>query len=170
MIKAITQHFVVCPHCDETTKSTIDHLKDGFEIIGWHCNHCGRGFGGIIKGADTVITKDPNESRRIQILTLLEYPPSDKPLRFLLAGHRYESKRDKSRRDSRFFYEEHSCPTNWIGESEMIAFDGDTDPHGFLRYVREVDRPDLPDNDGDAALRQLFPEMESQTPVAPPET
>ena len=47
----------------------------------------------------------------------------------------------------RFFYEEHSCPTNWIGHCVAVIKNGDTDPHGFLEYVRSVSIP--PDLDID---------------------
>jgi hypothetical protein len=124
-------------------------------------------------GDATVVEKDPKARRSIATLVLLEYPPSDKPLRFLIAGSRSVDKDDVGKKAehgaSAFFYEQHSCPTNWIGNAEVIAYDGNPDPHGFLRYVREIDRPDLPDEcmEEDRAYFALFPELLSQEPIKP---
>lgn len=86
-----------------------------------------------------------------------------------MGGRRYTKTGDQERGDSSFYYESHSCPTNWIGDAVMISLNGDTDPHGFLRYVREVDRPDIPDAsmEEDEALVALFPEMLDQKPIKP---
>ena len=32
------------------------------------------------------------------------------------------------------FYEEHSCPTNWLDNCAAVIENGDDDPHGFLRH------------------------------------
>lgn len=171
---AVTRLHAICPHCGDHSK-TLDHLKEGQTFGPWYCDSCGRAYNGTYKGADTVLVKDPRESRKIDTLVLLEYPPSDKPLRFLIEGMRFVDKKDLSRHPEyggpRYFYEEHSCPTNWLKHCTMVAFDGDTDPHGFLRYVRDIDRPDLPENcmDEDEALRQMFPEMLDRKPLPPRE-
>lgn len=61
--------------------------------------------------------------------------------------------------EKEYFYETHSCPTNWIGEAVCIIEDGDTDPHGFLEFVRAtfVSKEAEPDNPD--ALFKIFPEV-----------
>ena len=39
--------------------------------------------------------------------------------------------------DRRFFYNSHSCPTNYV-RVRAICVDGDMDPHGIFEYVRSV--------------------------------
>ena len=169
MTKAISKLHAVCPHCGETGH-TLEHLRDGTNFGPWYCDGCGGAYGGVFRGADTELVKDAKGRRQIKVLTLLEHPAAGAPpLRFLVDGYRFVDDLcpDGEEDNKRFFYEEHSCPTNWIGDSRMIAWDGDHDPHGFLRYVRQIDTPELPDNcmEEDAALLALFPEMLSSEPI-----
>lgn len=63
-----------------------------------------------------------------------------------------------------FYYEEHSCPTNWL-EPEVMAIGGDLDPHGAIQYVRHIDDASLPPDEMPGCGRQLhewlpvFPEL-----------
>lgn len=158
----------ICPHCEEVD-ATLGHLEEGSTFGPWYCDSCGRAYAGVYRGEATKIFKDDKGRRKLDTLVLLEYPRTDKPLRFLIKGRRYVENEDQEYDGSGYFYEEHSCPTNWLKDCAMVAFDGDTDPHGFLRYVREIDCPDLPDNcmEEDEALIQLFPEMLDTRPLDP---
>lgn len=58
----------------------------------------------------------------------------------------------------RYFYEEHSCPTNWLGDCVAVIEAGDSDPHGFLTFVRTVRIPE--DNKPSQENWQaIFPEV-----------
>jgi hypothetical protein len=39
---------------------------------------------------------------------------------------------------ARYFYDEHTCPTNFMGEVEKVIdpADGDEDPHGIFAFVK----------------------------------
>ena len=39
----------------------------------------------------------------------------------------------------RYFYDEHTCPTNWTKDIVEIIFRGDHDPHGVFEFVSVVD-------------------------------
>lgn len=41
--------------------------------------------------------------------------------------------------EQRYFYNQHTCPTNWIGEIVEIIFKGDRDPHGVFEFVSVED-------------------------------
>lgn len=60
--------------------------------------------------------------------------------------------------DIGFFYEEHSCPTNWLRQCASVIEDGDNDPHGFLKFVRSVDVSGDFDEDDDEQWPMMFPE------------
>jgi hypothetical protein len=80
-------------------------------------------------------------------------------LKFIVSATRFPGRTDDN---IRYFYNEHTCPTNWIGDVELISDDGDVDPHGFMKVVRIVDDPALPDddiNERDDQLVSLFPEV-----------
>jgi hypothetical protein len=85
----------------------------------------------------------------IDTLDLLRLPATP-PVYFVVKGCRLVDSPDRT-----YFYEEHSCPTNYV-QCEAIICDGDDDPHGVFEFVRSVDVPD--DYDGKANWRALFPE------------
>ena len=165
----ITKIHAVCPHCEQTSES-MSHLKLGQQFGPWYCENCGASYNGVYQGVDTVITKDPKGRRAIETLVLLEYPPSELPLRFLMQKQRYEDDSDPDKKsNAAYYFEEHSCPTNWIGKAVVISLGHDPDPHGFLRYVREIDTPELPEdhNEVDNLYYDLFPELINGEPIAP---
>ncbi len=52
-------------------------------------------------------------------------------------------------------YEEHSCPTNWLGDCVEVICEGQVDEHGIMEFVRSVDaKPD----DIDPEWKDIFPE------------
>ncbi len=64
---------------------------------------------------------------------------------------------------ARYFYEEHTCPTNFI-RIPLISLAGDTDPHGVFEFVDAVwmmDEYTAADGAGDtdAYLAEVFPQI-----------
>jgi hypothetical protein len=70
---------------------------------------------------------------------------------------------EDSEDSTRFFYEEHSCPTNHV-RCETIISEGDPDPHGIFTFVRRIDRPETLENCGDHQFLELFPECQRLAP------
>lgn len=56
-----------------------------------------------------------------------------------------------------FYFEEHSCPTNWLGNTAEVIASGESDPHGFLQYVRHIDTEAVEDKEN-SDWRAMFPE------------
>jgi ribosomal protein L37AE/L43A len=133
-----TKTFIICPHCGIHTDSSIDHLKIDNTFGPWFCEKCGGGYTGSIGNNRVVTLKKYTKSRFNKTLDLLVLEPQDKPIYFVLTGRHYQTIPDDAYDGVQYFYEEHSCPTNWIGNTVMISVDGNTDPHGFLRYVRSM--------------------------------
>lgn len=81
---------------------------------------------------------------------------------FVMDHDRYQDREMKTDEDNQhhqqYFFEEHSCPTNWLRECVAVIQDGDCDPHGFLDFVRAVDVPANFDQDDDSQWPILFPE------------
>lgn len=141
MTNCVTHIYVLCPHCQQG-ESRIDHIAVGSTFGPWSCDECGRSYKGkrTSDGADTFKC----EGVHTPTLDLLVFPPSDKPLYFVIRGLNYSraswNSGDTSVHDQkRYSYEEHSCPTNWLKQIELLAFDGDPDPHGALQFVRHID-------------------------------
>ena len=150
-----TKTFAICPHCGAKTDSALDHLPKGQSFGPWYCDDCGCGYKGIANGSETDFVKV--ESRFIKTLDLLMLEPQKKPVYFVLAGKHFAD----GDSDHTYFYEEHSCPTNWIHRTEMIATGGDTDPHGVLKFLRSEPYPDFSNepNEQDTVIVELFPEV-----------
>lgn len=69
-------------------------------------------------------------------VVILELPPQTVPVRFKLYAPIYDHEKDLPDlpESNRFFYEEHTCPTNWLGQVDEIYFDDEPDVHGF-RFI-----------------------------------
>lgn len=138
--------YIACPACG-TGRHGVSHLVAlGRVTFGpWYCDACGHGFTGEVVDAHTVVTR-PHGDRKVPTLVTLELPPQAGPVRFLVEGMRFvpadgsDDGEDHDAQDA-YFYEEHTCPSNWLGV-DVVAPDGDPDPHGLFRWVStEVDQP-----------------------------
>lgn len=152
---------IACPNCGEAT-GDVGHILDRSgpsEFGPWFCDECGRGYcGKLLPGGE--IDLWVTDAMRIDTLDHLVLPPQDKPVHFVVKGMSFvDEKGSRGRPDhKRFFYEEHTCPTNYIGV-EMIAFDGDTDPHGLFKFAGTQDMPkdyDIDDDYGDGPASTMI--------------
>ena len=78
-------------------------------------------------------------------LVLLAIDGPKRPVYFVVEGlgiHDNDPNATDLQEQRRYFYEEHTCPTNFVG-GEVVALyeDGDRDPHGVFRFVRAVWMP-----------------------------
>ena len=58
-------------------------------------------------------------------------------MRFKVRGSRFQKRPDEDTR--RYFYEEHTCPTNWLRDVEEVSIGDNTDPHGLWKFVAVYD-------------------------------
>ena len=90
---------------------------------------------------------------------LLEIPPQPKSI-YVIVRNNFDNTKPGDRncggdihdrstiaRHLEFFYEEHQCPVNFVGDIQEIITDGDGDPHGLFRYCGYVDNSDAVDQD-----------------------
>lgn len=157
--------FVICPNCEAKTDSSVDHLNAGSTAGPWCCDECGVWYSLTI-GPNREVSLEINgrsEPRR-HGLALLKTRGSD-PVFFVFDCKRYRTVDDEEQQSSdAFFYEEHSCPTNWLRNCVAVIENGDTDPHGFLEFVRSIDitkeqKEILDEGQNDHDLFDMFPEI-----------
>ncbi len=158
-----TKTYAVCPHCGKDA-GCVDHLLGREIATRWSCDHCGGGYS-LTFTVDGSVVIAPTVNRVIKTLDVLVLEPQLSPVYFVVEGMRFEPVKadsDTSEHEHKqFYYEEHSCPTNWF-EPKMVYFEGDSDPHGLLKFVTHVDADALPPdqdvgpNDHDAALVALI--------------
>ena len=64
-------------------------------------------------------------------MTIVRLPPQDKPVYFAVNMDWDE-----------YATEERQCPSDlFLSGCELVAIDGDLDPHGLFEWVRTIDRP-----------------------------
>lgn len=114
-----------------------------------------------MKGREQVEQKSPLFTRQ---MVLLKYEAEGRQTFFIIDHNRYNADGIRSSDEANaeqvaYFFESHSCPTNWLSKCVCVVDDGDPDPHGFLKFVRVVDVPQDFDCDcEDSTWPVLFPE------------
>lgn len=151
--RLVERFHVVCPHCGEED-GRVDHLFDRppASFGPWYCETCRRGYVGRVFAPNDVEV-EPHPGFIEDTLDLLVIQPQDRPVYFVVKGIAMNGERD----GKKYFYEEHSCPTNYV-RCEAIISEGDSDPHGLFEYVRTVPLPEGWDDDGNQPYFDLFPE------------
>lgn len=165
---ALYRHeFAICPWCEQESGSRVDHLygdRMPSRAGPWYCDECRRPFRvKVIAPGNVEITKDADNHRTFtRSMALLKFEGRDGTVFFVFDHNRYKDgtveSDEENQSHQRYFFEEHSCPTNWLNECVAVIEDGDCDPHGFLKFVRAVDVPDNFDEDDDQHWPILFPE------------
>lgn len=165
--------YAACPACGEKA-GRIDHLYSDDEKRRYRgrsqsvgpcvCDECGAGYRVTVTYDDhrpalkpgnivpRVAVERAPEHDCVDTLTLLRFP--NRPDAYLVvAGTRNAS--DRPGENERYFYDEHTCPTNYL-DIEAIWDGADDDPHGIFAYVATIDRPVNFDDMTMAETRALF--------------
>ena len=166
-----TRTYVHCPHCDKPD-TTIDHV--GFDKANgqiqsfgtWHCDHCGGGYRGQLL-EDGTLELTLVEDKVIRTRDLVMIPAGlPKPIFMIMRGMRFSShekmnaERGRDVNDRTYYYESGSCPTNWIPNIDKMIYDGDTDPHGVIKFVRGVDADKITEGDEDLDIHRALDDEE----------
>lgn len=153
-----------CPWCNGASGHRVDHLYAHplpCRFGPWRCAECDKSFEGTVRApGDVELIKDETASATARAMSLLKFDGKDGPT-FFVMDHRHYSAQDSDEEKQghdRYFFEEHSCPTNWLRHCAAVIQDGDTDPHGFLTFVRSVEVSEDFDADQDNQWAILFPE------------
>ena len=126
---------IVCPYCHQS-RFPIDHLVEGVRFGPWYCDSCGKSFSGVRTADGADITLLPRWKRDTKVT--LEYA-HDPRLRLQVKGTRFskgDGTEDKEAdKHDEYYYEEHTCPTNFLHDCHEVSFDGDADPHGLFNWI-----------------------------------
>lgn len=105
---------------------------------------------------------EDSKTEHSRSMALLRFDGKNGPVFFVMDHDRYNDgsmdSDEANQSHQRYFFEEHSCPTNWLRECVAVIEGGNCDPHGFLEFVRAVDVPNDFDVDEDGQWQHLFPE------------
>ena len=135
-----TKRFVTCPTCGKSDH-VIEHLFEGFGKPGygeslragpWPCQVCGHSFNLTCWTDGTVELEPSNEPVSVPITVLLEIPPQNESIFLKVAAETYG--RPVTDDKERYFYEEHTCPVNYLRSVVEVKVGDDEDPHGLALY------------------------------------
>lgn len=111
--------------------------------------------------AEAALPAEDSADEKPVDLVLLKVDPASHPLYFVVRWPRL-AEPDQQKLDT-YFFEEHTCPSNWTGDIVGVIAAGDPDPHGFVEFVRRTPEPADMYESGDALWPQLFPEVSGPT-------
>lgn len=147
-----TQRYFTCPNgCAH--RMTVEHLLDQDDPCStkggpprsagpWYCDDCGDGW--KLTYDATGVDVEPAGKKKVDQFVILELPPQTEPVCFKLRTSRVDRALDEEA--DVYFYEEHTCPTNWLRHVDEVSIGDDDDPHGLWKHVRtydvEVETPD----------------------------
>ncbi len=143
----IAQLYHPCPAgCEH--KFRVDYLDiDGPARLTagpWYCDECGAAFDIVYgKGEVDFVATDKRTEHQAILLKIPAFKPG--PIYFLVRGMKFfpndESADEPYDDRHRYFYEEHTCPTNWLSDVSVMSYGGDADPHGVAEFVASAPWP-----------------------------
>jgi hypothetical protein len=113
----------------------------------WYCKECGRGIRWEVSvpditGGQVEVVGIITEESKIEQLVLLKLNKDCQDLHLVVRGMRFPP-RDKNIEAERYYYEQHTCPTNYLTQAEVVILDKeDADPHGIFEYIAATDLDD----------------------------
>jgi ribosomal protein L37AE/L43A len=133
-----TTHYIECPYCHKS-KERIDHLfeentnRKETSFGPWYCDECGGSYEGVVRGQDVFIKLNTNKRKDDSLVFL-----RNGNVLLIVKGMYFDGDLDKGHQE--YFYNEHTCPTNYFKSVEMVVDlkTGDTDPHGIFEYVDAI--------------------------------
>lgn len=140
IVQAKVRLFIPCPSC---TKGLwrVDQLPIS-QTATWTCDKCLR-TANIERVSETDFETIPAKGRKDTPVTVtlrsITIPPITLKLNTWKYDHSQGLPQEEYESNERYFYNEHTCPTNWVREIEEIEFQGNRDPHGVFRFVSVED-------------------------------
>lgn len=139
VVQAKIQLHIPCPSCMKGGWR-VDHLSIGIGTT-WACSNC-HTEANIKRISDDEFETVPTERKETPVTVTLQSITEPKII-LKLNTWKYSHDQDSSQEDyeshQQYFYDEHTCPTNWTREIVEIIFQGDHDPHGVFEFVSVVD-------------------------------
>lgn len=125
---------VACPSCDNL--SAVDHVQDGQEMTWWCDNDlCGHQYRFTINNGEidsqstgVIVSKTSVLLKRGDLSIIVKGVKITDPYDDHYSGYDEDG-------CNRFFYEESTCPSNYLRETEEVFYNGQSDVHGLFEYV-----------------------------------
>lgn len=136
-----THTYLACPYQGCEGEHGVGHLLDGqaHSFGPWSCDDCGRVFSGNVTKDGTITLEERPGVKQEGLVLLRGAQTNGQPLYFVVHDRNFFPLEDGETEEDRhaqkhYFYEEHTCPTNYIPIFALVTPD-DPDPHGALEFV-----------------------------------
>jgi hypothetical protein len=121
-----------CPICGKSEFSfdvNFHFSKTEVKDYIWSCDRCLHRIEFVCNPNKDILWKDLGKQNELKLVVLKI--DLEKPL-YVLVEDRYCSGEVK---DTKYYYEEHTCPTNVTHDIIKYVYDNDDDPHGIFEFV-----------------------------------
>lgn len=123
---------VACPSCGALSK--IDYTIKGRGYTWWCGNdECGKQYQWM-QNEDGSINAEPTGIHVKKTSTLLVLEPQKENIFLIVKGFK------NTQEHNEYYYNEGTCPTNYLNESEEIYLGDHPDPHGLFKFVKSIDK------------------------------
>ena len=139
IVQAKIRLYIPCPSCTDGFWRA-DQLKMG-QPTTWSCDQCNN-QAHILRVSDEDFQTVPTGKKETPITVILQSVTEPKIIVRVNAwkyAHSQDLPQDEFVENERYFYNQHTCPTNWLRDIEQIEFEGDKDPHGVFEFVSVED-------------------------------
>jgi hypothetical protein len=131
--------FASCPCCEDG-EWPVGHLKTGTQTT-WVCDCC-QSEVRIHRIDEFEVDAEPTGRKATPVTITLESATEPK-ITVRLNTWKYPHSQNDSPADyaahQQYYYNEHTCPTNWTSEIAEMIFKDDHDPHGVFQFVSVED-------------------------------
>ena len=139
-----THLYFHCAHCNKH-KFRYDHLLEpriaARKAGPWYCDKCYVANHITIADDGTLDVTFNIEDLCTPTTEVLSLDPKVRQEDFWLLVKGMEFSKHRGTGDSRYFYEEHTCPINYMHSIEEVIVHGSTDPHGIFNWVKTLTIP-----------------------------
>jgi hypothetical protein len=139
IVQAKVQLHIPCPSCTEG-KWRADQISVGFSTR-WACQEC-HYEADVKRVSENDFEVTPTGRKETPVVVTLQSVTEPK-ITLKLNTWKYAHSQDESPEDyrehERYFYDEHTCPTNWTREIVEVIFNSNHDPHGVFEFVSVED-------------------------------
>lgn len=159
-IQTETRQYFTCTACGDKArrKFYVDHLiaqaaadNTNISFGPWDCTRCGIGYAGVVSPEGELIVDAVRKGTGFRdCFVLLRYAASTRndPLHVILqTSHASDDLAmeavEPGSSSIGYYYDEHTCPTNWTREIHTIVAGQDSDPHGVFEFVAAMDFEDV---------------------------
>jgi hypothetical protein len=138
--QAAKKLYLNCVTIDCTGEWRVGQVSPG-ATVDWSCNECRVCF--HIQRLDAYNFRIESTGMKDLPITVTLRSKTVPPITLKLNAWKYPDSQHDTKEEfeehERYYFNEHTCPTNYMSQIEQIEIEGDIDPHGVFEFVSVED-------------------------------